>query len=299
MKFLSFLDALGAADAQPAATPRRGLLRQLGQASARAAAAALPLSLATPAAAAPTDTFLDAIQVVLQLEDLLVAFYTQALAAPVLNGGAGSGVRADFVRILRHQQDHAQFLRNSITLAGITPPAAPAASSYDFSGRRNNASNPELFPNVLTDYSAFLQLAQQLEDASASVYLGQATYFTGDRQLFDAIVRMQLVEARHASHVRTLRRNAPMPVAVKSWVSGADTAPTAPILVPSPASATAPALSIYTFEANESQAVTAADPIPFPTILTNTTAVQFRALAESFDEPLPTRQAVALFNIFR
>ena len=78
MKLLSFLDHLGAADALPGAAPRRHLLRQLGQAGARAVAVALPLAVATPALAAPSETPFDAIRIVLKLEDLLVAFYTQA-----------------------------------------------------------------------------------------------------------------------------------------------------------------------------------------------------------------------------
>ena len=297
MKILSFLDSLGGTDVAQAATPRRELLRQLSQAGATAAAAAFPLTWASPALAAPTESVLDAVRLLLQFEDFMVAFYTQALAAPVLTNAAQAGVRADFTRILAHQQEHAQFLRATFTNAGLTAPVAP--TNYDFSGRRNNMANPELFPGVMTDYTAFLQLAQQLEDASASVYLGQAAHLSTDGQLFGAILRMQTVEARHASHLRTLRRTAPTPVFVKSWPSTADTAPTAPVLVPATASNSAARVSIYTFEANETQAVTPANPIPFTTILTNTTVVQFRALAEAYDEPLPTVQATALLAIFR
>lgn len=299
MKILPFLDSLGAVAASQGGTPRRQLLRQFGQAGVRAVVAALPLALATPAQAAPTEAVLDAIRLVLQLEDLLVAFYTQALAAPVLNNAAQAAARTDFARILRQQQDHAQFLRSTFTNAGIAAPVAPAPASYDFSGRRNTATNPTLFPGVLSDYNAFLQLAQQLEDASAAIYLGQAARFSTDGQLFDAILRMQTVEARHASHVRTLRRAAPVPVAVKSWPSGADAALSAPVLVPVATGSSTAQVSIYTFEANEEQAVTPANPIPFPSILTNTTVVQFRALAEAFDEPLPTLQATALLALFR
>ena len=299
MNLLSFLDQLGAADAPVGAAPRRHLLRQFGQAGARAAAAALPLALAAPAAqAAPTDTSLDAILVVLRLEDTLEAFYTKALAAAVLTNPAQAGVRPDFVRILRHQHEHADFLRATITAAGLPRPVAPPLTSYDFSGRRNNPANPELFPNVLTDYNAFLQLAQQLEDASASVYLGQLKFFSSDRPLLDALVRMQLVEARHASHIRTLRRTSAAAVAVKSWPSTADPAPNPAIMVPGTGSGSTAPVSLYSLEANETQAVLDATTIPFPTVLTNTTAVQFRALAEAFDEPLLTVQATALLNIF-
>ena len=292
MNLFSLLDRLGCADALPAATPRRHLLHRLGRASALAAAAALPLA-ALPAQAAPTDTSLDATTLLLKLEDLLSAFYAQALAGPVLANPAQAAVRPDFERLYRHQQGHAQFLRGALQGAGLTPPAAPR---FDFSGRRNNPTNPELFPGVMTDYGAFLQLAQQLEDASAAIYLNQANSFTADKQLLDAVLRMQTVEARHASHVRTLRRAAG--VAVKSWPSTADPAPSPAVLVPSPAGSGAAPVSPYTFEANETQVVSGTNAVPFATVLTGTNAVQFRAFAEAFDEPLPTAQATALLNIF-
>ncbi|MBF9239136.1 ferritin-like domain-containing protein [Hymenobacter sp. BT683] len=295
MNFLSLLDRISSVDAPSDAAPRRDLLRQLGQAGARAAVAALPLALGTPAQAAPANNSFDAVVLLLKLEDLLMDFYTKALAAPVLTNAAQAAVRLDFVRLQQQQQGHARFLRDTLSFAGVTPPPAP---SFDFSGRRNNPANPVLFPNVLTDYTAFLQLAQQLEDASASIYLGQLAFLTTDKPLFDAVLRMQLVEARHASHVRTLRRSATPATAVKSWPSTADTAPTAAVLVPSTSSSGATPTSIYTFEANERQISTGTTVVPFPTILTGVNAVQSRAFAEAFDEPLPTLQATALLSIF-
>ncbi|HEX8329574.1 MAG TPA: ferritin-like domain-containing protein [Hymenobacter sp.] len=298
MKLLSLLDRLSAADAASAheATPRRQLLRQLGQAGVRAAAVALPVSLAQSAQASTlADTALDVILRLLKLEDLLSALYTQALApGAVLANPAQAAVRADFERVLRHQQGHAIFLRNALTGAGLTPPAAPA---FDFSGRRNNPANPELFPNVLTDYAAFLQLAQQLEDASASIYLAQVPFLAADRQLLDAVLRMQTVEARHASHVRTLRRNLTAS-GLKSWPSNADAAPSPAVLVPSPAGGTAAPVSIYAFEANENQVTTGTTTVPFVALLSGTNAVQFVALSEAFDEPLPATQVTALFALF-
>ncbi|MFC7667130.1 ferritin-like domain-containing protein [Hymenobacter humi] len=207
MNLLSLLDRLSAVDAPSDAAPRRRLLGQLGQAGVRAAAVALPVALALPAQATIRATTLDALLLLLKLEDLLAAFYTQGLAG-VLSNAAQTAVRPDFERLLRQQQGHAQFLRTTVQNAGLTPPTAP---SFDFSGRRNNSGSPVLFPNVMTDYDAFLQLAQQLEDASAGIYLGQAPNFAGEKKLFAAILRMQTVEARHASHIRTLRRTAPRP----------------------------------------------------------------------------------------
>ena len=163
--------------------------------------------------------------------------------------------------------------------------------------RNIDPGNPELFPNVLTEYGAFLQLAQQLEDASASIYLNQVTAFGTDRQLRDVVLRTQTVEARHASHLRTLRRTAAASP-VKSWPSNADAAPAPAVLVPSPAGGSAAPVSIYSFEANETQLVSSTVAVPFLALLTGATAVQFVALSEAFDEPLPTAQATALLSIF-
>ena len=294
MNLFSLLDRLSTADTPSDADPRRQLLRQLGQFGVRAAVAASPFALAMPAQAAPTNTSFDAALLLYKLDDLLSHFYTQALASSVFNNGAGVAVRSDFVRIQRQQQDHADFFRKVLTNANVVPPPTPA---FDFSGRKNNSSNPVLFPNVSTDFGAFLKLAQQLEDASAAIYLSQVLAFADNKPLFNAVLRMQSVKARHASHLRTLRRTKTSTV-VKSWPSTADETPNPAVLVPSPAGGSAAPVSIYVFEANESQAVSATNTIPFATLLTGTTAVQPRALAEAFDEPLPTRQATALLNLF-
>jgi hypothetical protein len=289
MNLLSLLDRLSAADASPAAAPRRHLLRELGHTGLRAAALALPLTAALPAQAA-TANLLDAIRLLLKLEDMLVALYTQGLAG-VLGTAARAAVRPDFERLLRQQQNHADFFRSALRTTGLTPPTAPA---FDFSGRKNNSANPTLFPDVMSDYSAFLQLAQQLEDASASIYLGQVPSVSTDKPLLDAVLRMQTVEARHASHLRTLRRAAPSPVNVKSWPSAADAAPNPAVQVPG----TTAAVSIYAIEANQTQVVSGTNTIPYQTLLTGGTAVRATAVAEAFDEPLSTVQATALLNIF-
>jgi hypothetical protein len=226
---------------------------------------------------------------------MMVAFYTQALAAPALTDPAA--VRPDFERLLSQQQNHAEFWRSVFSAAGLTPPAPRPADSFDFSGRKNDPANPELFPDVMTSYPAFLQLAQQLEDASVSIYLGQVPAFGSDKQLLEAVLRLQIVEARHASHVRTLRRTAANAVAVKSWPSKLDPTVNPAVLVPSPVSSTAAPVSIYSFEAKETQLVGNSE-VPFLGVLTGNTAVQFSALAEAFDEPLPTRQATALLGLF-
>ena len=49
----------------------------------------------------------------------------------------------------------------------------PSEQAFDFSGRKNVATNPVLFPNVLSNYDDFLALAQQLERVQVDPLLGQ------------------------------------------------------------------------------------------------------------------------------
>ena len=143
MKLISLLDQL-AATPTTAATPRRALLQQAG----RVAVAALPLGLgaALPATASIQDTSYDAVTQLLLLERLQLAYYTRALGVAGLIPAAQV---ADFQRLQRHQSQHAAFLTQALQNAGAVVPAVP---TFDFSGRRNGASNPELFPNVKLAY---------------------------------------------------------------------------------------------------------------------------------------------------
>jgi len=293
MNLFSLLQHLSEADTS-ASAPRRALLRQLGQAGARSLAAGLPLALgiAAPAQARTNDTVLDAITLLLKLEDLQVAFYSQALAAPTISSAS---FQAALTLLQTQQQNHASFLRQTLRDAGAAVPTLP---TFDFSGQRGNAANPVLFPNVFTDVNSFLQLAQQLEDASAAIYKGQAPFLAGNRLLLDGVLRMHSVEARHAAHLRTLRRTISN-ARVKSWPSRADAAVSAAIQVPTqPATNPASTTSIYTAEANEVQIMSGSRLVPYATLLTGDKTVQSNALAEAFDEALTTSQATALLNIF-
>ena len=291
MNMFSIIDKLSAAADQPTApAPRRTALRQLGTAGARALAAGLPLALTAPAARAGISaTTYDALLLLLRLENLLVALYTRALASPVLAGPYA----ADLALLRQQQTDHATFLARALRDAGALVPAPP---TFDFSGQRGQATNPVLFPDVFTSISAFLSLAQQLEDASVAIYKGQAAQFSIGDPLLTAVLRIHTVEARHAAHLRTLRRATG--ARVKPWPSPGDAALSPALTVPAPPPAVAPATAtLADLEANTTQRLGIAL-VPFPSILTGTAVVQINAAAEAFDEPLSTGQAQALLAIF-
>lgn len=293
MTILSILDRLSALPTTPAA--RRDALARLGTAGLQTAVAALPLvaAVAQPASAKATDTVLDGIKLLVLLEQAQVAFYTQALASGVVPAAA----LTDFQLLRNQQQQHLDTLSRILTDAALTVPPAPA---FDFSGQKNTPTNPVKFPNVFTDYASFLQLAQQLEDASVRIYLGQLPALAAERLIYVAAVKMQATESRHAAHLRTLRREAA--VGVKSWPSTADAALPNPVEFSVDGATTTTKLYAGAgSEANEFQLIPGPKEVPFATLLTvaNGLAVPSTAIAEAFDEPLPTAAAQALLNLFR
>ena len=281
MKLISLLDRLAATPATAAPAPRRALLAQLG----RAAVAALPLAAALPATAAPADTSYDAVTQLLQLERTQVALYTQALAAPGLVPAAQT---ADFQRLLGHQTQHAALLLKAIQDAGAIVPALPR---FDFSGKHSVATNPELFPGVLTSYDAFLALAQQLEDLGVRLYKTHA-FTIGDPQLFRAALRIHAVEAEHSAHIRGLRKD--RGAVVQNWPSEEDAA------IVRPTAAQALTTAATGGEESGVQYVSPGVPVPFASFLliSNNTAIHDPALAEAFDEPVGSAAAQAALNLF-
>lgn len=284
MKLISLLDNLAAAPAAAGDTPRRALLQQFG----RAAVAALPLSLgaALPAAAGTKDTSYDAVTQLLLLERLQTALYTQALAA---TGLFPTAQVADFQRMQRHQSQHVTFLTQAVLNAGAILPAVP---TFDFSGRHNVATNPVLFPNVLSNYDDFLALAQQLEDLGVRMYKAQVLNITDDAQISKAVLRIHGVEAEHSAHVRSLRRS--RGVAVLPWPSSTDAA------IVRPAAAQALTTAATGGEDNLTQYKSAGVPVPFADFLTvfKLTFVSDASLAEAFDEPVSTAAAQAALSLF-
>ena len=281
MKLISLLDQLAAAPATTA-TPRRALLQHLG----RAAVAALPLAAVLPAAASTNDTAYDALTQLLLLERLQLAFYTRALA---VTGLIPTAQTADFQRLRTHQEQHVTFLTQALQGAGSLVPALPA---FDFSGRRGVASNPELFPNVLSDYDTFLALAQQLEDLGVRLYKTHAFAVVNDLQLTLAVLRLHPVEAQHSAHVRGLRRG--RGVVVENWPSDSDAA------ITRPAAAQVLTTAATGGEENILQYQTPGKPIVFSDFLLirDNTAIHDSALPEAFDEPVNSAIAQTALNLF-
>ena len=158
----------------------------------------------------------------------------------------------------------------------------PPVPTFDFSGRKNVATSPVLFPNVLSNYADFLALAQQLEDLGVRLYTTFAFINTNDRQFVKVLLRNLAVEGEHSAHIRGLRRD--RGVAVKTWPSSSD----APIVRPAAAQTLADAATGG--EDNATQYASAGVPIVFSDFLSvfKLSFVPGASLAEAFDEPLTT-----------
>ncbi|MDU0369246.1 ferritin-like domain-containing protein [Hymenobacter endophyticus] len=303
MDFLDALARLATLDTTNTAevlAPRRLALSRLGQAGT-ALLPALFTTLVTPAEAGTTQTLtrLDALKLALKLENLQNAFYSRALgltaggpANPTVFFGS-TAVQTAIQTIQTHQSQHSTLLTTLITNSGG---ALDAASRYDFSGSKNG-SQAALYPDVYTNLDTFLKVAQLLEDAGVRVYKGQVTALQSDNALLEAAIRMHSTEARHAAHIRTLRRQ--RGAVVKSWVSPSDTAIT---------TAGTTADGVYSGEANTLQYITSnttVTKVPFDSTLpinVGTPALSAAAIlakvAEAFDEPLEAQAAESVLQLF-
>ena len=222
----------------------------------------------------------------MQLERLQAALYTQGLAAAGLIPAAQT---ADFQRLLTHQNQHITFLTRTVQDAGSSVPTVPA---FDFSGRRNVAANPELFPGVFTNYDNFLALAQQIEDFGVRLYQNHIFNINTDVRLTQTALRIHSVEAQHSAHVRSLRRG--RGATVGTWPSDEDTA------IVRPAGAQALTTAATGGEANIAQYTSASATLPFTTLflVRDNTAIRDPSLAEAFDEPISSAVGQAALNLF-
>ncbi|ALD20143.1 ferritin-like domain-containing protein [Hymenobacter sp. DG25A] len=305
MNILQLLAEL--AEANPAvyeqASQRRAILGRLGAMGAKVAAASLPLAagsllFATPAHA--RNTPLDVLQFALVLEHLENDFYRTALGllakpdgSKVPAGFIPADVRADFVTIQQHEQQHVDFLTTAITNSGGVAETKPA---FDYTGS-HNGSQAALFPDVFTNLDTFLAVAQFLEDAGVRAYKGQITTLQSDNGILEAGVRIHSVEARHAAHIRTLRRqrqSAGAADAIRSWVgSGASGSP-----LPGKTDLAYVGEDLLTQPLSTVSNVTFSELTTLAPVFGTDSARLQRAVQEAFDEPITTEQASAVVALF-
>jgi Ferritin-like domain len=258
---------------------RRNAMRSFVKTSGKIALASIPFALgsmfqkAYSSPSSPSDLILDTLNFALTLEYLESNFYIKAVASGIIP--AGNAMSALTV-IRDHENEHVNFLKTAITAAGGTPVSFTAAS-FDFTAKGT-------FPGVFSDYGTMLAVAQTFEDTGVRAYKGQAPNLISNNDYLTAALQIHSVEARHAAHIREMRKAAnllvPAGVDVKPWIT-----------LNQSGIGTAAVQASYDGEENVMQA---------GVTITNIGGQKISAAAasEAFDEPLTKDQITAIVTPF-
>ncbi len=272
MNFSNILNEIAKADPEvfERTSERRDILKGFGK---KVAVAAIPFALGSmfqKAYGKSTDLITDTLNFALTLEHLEAEFYKMAvtLSGGIITATGGSAALGAFTTIRDHEIAHVNFLTNAIQSAGGTP---VQKATYDFTAGG-------LFADVFTNYDTLLAVAQAFEDTGVRAYKGQAGNLMSDNAVLTAALNIHSVEARHAAHIRQMRKA--RGVNVKPWItmnqSGIGSSAVQPI---------------YNGEDLTTQAGVQITGI-------NGTSVSANAASESFDEPLDKNTVVAIVTPF-
>lgn len=183
---------------------RRSAMKQFANFTGKAALAAMPFALGSMFKKAygqtPTDV-LATLQYALTLEYLEAKFYTLGVAGVGVTTNAGATNLANLRKIRDHEVKHVAFLRAVISSIGSTPVNEPA---FDFTGGNGNNMGP--FLGWEANYDVFLAMAQTFEDTGVRAYKGAAGSLINNKTVLTAALNIHSVEARHAAHIRQIRR---------------------------------------------------------------------------------------------
>lgn len=255
---------------------RRDVMKGFAKFGGKVALAAVPFLLGgmfKKAYGQTTTSVVDVLQFALTLEYLEAEFYTKGAAAPnLVPAGAPAGAIAT---IRDHENAHVKLLQDTIKALSGTPVAKP---TFDFSA--GNGSNNGPFKNVFTDYALFLAVAQTFEDTGVRAYKGQAGNLISNNDVLTAALNIHSVEARHASHIRSMRRALTANSAIKPWITGKDTG----------------GIGAAVQASYDGEEITKQANIEIVGI--NGTSISANAASEAFDEPLTSAQVLAIVDPF-
>lgn len=246
---------------------RRDAMKQFRDIGRVLALSAIPLALGGMFKKAYGRTPADVLGVLnyaLKLEYLEAEFYATAITKPGLFLSP-AGLAA-FTTISNHESAHVALLKSAITAAGGTPITKPA---FDFSGG--------IGLDPFNDYPTLLIVAQAFEDTGVRAYKGKATVLQENPDVLTVALRIHSMEARHASHIRYMRRAQTGSTVLKPWITNADND------VP-------PIQPVYAGEDNEVQATI--------TITGIATGITKEDATEAFDEFLTEEQVLAIAGMF-
>ncbi|OCX50875.1 dessication-associated protein [Mucilaginibacter sp. PPCGB 2223] len=260
-------------------SPRRDAIKNITSFGSKVAVAALPFALGALFKKAYGQTTVGdvngTLNFALKLEYLEAAFYNTALNTPGLIPAADL---AAFQTIAAHENAHVSFLKAVLGSAAVTQTSQGTAGVYDWTA---GGTLPNYF--ATKDYTTFLIVANAFEDTGVRAYKGQAPFIIGNQTVLTAALNIHSVEARHASHIRTIRRKAGNGTTPKSWITGANDTGFAGIA------------ANYAGEDNTMQGG-----VDVSALINPVTGAKFSASActEAFDEPLTYAQVLPLVQPF-
>ncbi len=215
---------------------RRKAMKGFANLTGKIALAAVPLAVASMfnKAYGQTPANVNAVlNFALTLEYLEAEFYNNIV------GSAGyltatPAAQAALTKIKDDENKHVAFLKTVLGTAAVAKP------TFDFTAGNGSGTGP--FAGYLANYAVQLAMAQTFEDTGVRAYKGQAPNLQSNRVVLTAALNIHSVEARHAAHIRQMRRalDAAIPAAqkpLKPWItlnySGIDFPPANAAIQPS------------------------------------------------------------------
>lgn len=262
---------------------RRSAMKKFANLSGKVAVASIPFALGSmfkTAYGQSNSTVNDVLNFALTLEYLEAEFYNNIVGSPGYLT-ASPAAQGALSKIKDDENKHVAFLKSVLGAAAVAKP------TFDFSA--GNGSNVGPFATYLANYNIQLAMAQTFEDTGVRAYKGQAPALQGNRTVLTAALEIHSVEARHASHIRQMRRalNAAVPAGqtVKPWItlkeSGIDYA-----------AGNAAIQKSYNGEEVVTQAGVTI------TGIGGNSFIDAKAASEAFDEPLTTAQVLDIVDPF-
>ncbi len=253
---------------------RRASLRSFSGIGKKIALTALPFALGgmfkkAYAQTGAIPTVVEILNYALTLEFLESEFYKMAVGTANLIPAAEM---PSFAIIKDHEVAHVADLQKTISDLGGTP---VSGLKFDFTAAGT-------FADVFSNYDTFLAVSQTFEDTGVRAYKGQANNanLIANNDVLDAALRIHSVEARHASHIRYVRRIRNNDTSIKGWITGN---------MPTVAGVEAS----YAGEDNTSQAGVTITSLPGVSGNISTSAA-----TEAFDEPLTMTEVLAIVDPF-
>jgi hypothetical protein len=197
---------------------RRTAMKSFANLSGKIALTAIPLAVASMFNKAYGQTPADVngvLNFALTLEYLEAEFYNNIVGS-VGYLTASAAAQTALTKIRDDENKHVTFLKTVLGAAAIAKP------TFDFTAGNGSGTGP--FAGYLASYTVQLAMAQTFEDTGVRAYKGQATNLQSNRVALTAALNIHSVEARHAAHIRQMRRAIDMAIPamqkpLKPWIT--------------------------------------------------------------------------------